>query len=158
MRKPISTRVHGILDYMTAGLLLTLPRVMGWDRSVTRLLDVAGISAAGYSMLTKYELGIVKALPMKSHLAMDAVSGAALIGAAAILDNENDDVRITLAGIGLFEIAASLLTRTETTLLKPISEEKPPTSAGPIPSGHLPDQSMPLSPERSLESGVSVQA
>ena len=32
MRKPISTRVHGIMDYMTAGFLFALPRAMGSHR------------------------------------------------------------------------------------------------------------------------------
>lgn len=112
MRKPLSTRVHGVLDYMTAAFLHTLPRVMGWDRKVTRLLDCAGASATAYSLVTRYELGVVKVLPMKAHLALDALSGAALIGAAAMLDDEDDEVRGVLAGIGLFEISAALLTRT----------------------------------------------
>jgi hypothetical protein len=29
MQKPITTKVHGVLDYMTAAFLPTLPRVMG---------------------------------------------------------------------------------------------------------------------------------
>ena len=154
MQKPISTRIHGILDYMTAGMLVTLPRVMGWDRKVTRLLDVAGVSAAGYSMVTKYELGVVKALPMKSHLAMDALSGAALIGAAAMMGDEDDEVRMTLAGIGLFEIAASLLTRTETTLLAPAKDRSDRPS--PMFKGNLSQQSMPAAPEHRLQARVSV--
>src|SRR5215218_5326840 len=72
MRKPIPTRVHGVLDYMTAAFLHTLPRVMGWSRPVTAVLDAAGASATAYSLLTDYELGAVKALPMKAHLTLDA--------------------------------------------------------------------------------------
>jgi len=156
MRKPISTSVHGIIDYMTAGMLVTLPRVMGWSRNVTRLLDMAGASAAGYSVFTKYEMGVVKALPMKAHLTMDAMSGAALIGAAAIMDDEDDDVRMTVAGIGLFEIAASLLTRTETTLLTRMKNDESSRSASQMPRGDLSQQSMPVLPERSLKRGVSA--
>jgi len=154
MRKPISTRVHGVIDYMTAGMLFTLPRVMGWSRNVTRLLDMAGGSAAGYSMFTKYEMGVVKALPMKAHLTMDAMSGAALIGAAAIMDEEDDEVRMTVAGIGLFEIAMSLLTRTDTTLLKRMENDESSRSASQMPRGDLSQQSMPVSPERSLKRGT----
>lgn len=112
MRKPISTKVHGILDFMTAGLMFALPRAMGWSKDVTRLLDANAAGAVGYSLITKYEWGVARVLPMKGHLALDAVAGGALLGAAAFLDDEDPDVRLTLAGLGLFELSASLLTRT----------------------------------------------
>jgi hypothetical protein len=112
MQKPISPRVHGILDYMTAGLMFTLPRVMGWGKTATRLMDASAAAATVYSLMTRYELGLVKVLPMKAHLALDAVSGAGLLGAAAVMEDEDPDVRCTIAGIGAWEIAASLMTRT----------------------------------------------
>jgi hypothetical protein len=113
MQKPISTKVHGVLDYMTAAFLHTLPRVMGWNRTPTTVLDSAGVAATGYSLLTRYELGAAKVLPMKAHLTLDALSGAALITAACLMDDEDDEVRMTIAGLGVFEIAAALLTQTE---------------------------------------------
>ena len=112
MQKPISPRVHGILDYMTAGLMVTLPRVMGWSKSATALMDASAAAATVYSLMTRYELGVVKVLPLKAHLAMDAVSGASLIGAAAMMEDEDLEVRCTMASIGAWEIGASLLTRT----------------------------------------------
>jgi hypothetical protein len=143
MQKPIPTKVHGVLDYMTAAFLHTLPRVMGWSKPVTRLLDAAGGGAIGYSALTDYELGLVKVLPMQAHLALDAVSGAALIGAAAMMDDEDPDVRATLAGIGVWEIAAALLTRTEPGP-RPTAAEA--TGAGMVESGAWSQQSMPVAP------------
>jgi len=113
MRKPLSTKVHGALDYMTAGFLVALPRAMGWSKTVTHLLDSAAAAATGYSLLTRYELGAAKVLPMKAHLTLDALSGGTLLGAAVMLEDEDPEVRATLAGLGLFEIAAALLTRTE---------------------------------------------
>jgi hypothetical protein len=112
MQKPISPRVHGILDYMTAGFMFALPRVLGWSRTSTRLMDACAGAATVYSLMTRYELGLVKVLPLKAHLAMDAVSGAGLLGAAAVMEDEDPDVRCTIAGIGAWEIAASLMTRT----------------------------------------------
>ena len=44
MTKPISTRVHGILDWIGAGFMHTLPRVMKWDKDVTQLLDAAAVA------------------------------------------------------------------------------------------------------------------
>ena len=114
MRKPISTKVHGIIDYMTAGLLVTLPRALGWSRQVTCLLDAAACTTVAYSVLTRYELGVVKALPMKAHLAIDAVQGGAMIGAAAFLEGEDPEVRGTLAALGTFELGVTLLSRTQT--------------------------------------------
>ena len=111
MRKPIPTTVHGVLDYMTAGLMFALPRVLGWGQCATRVMDIAGSGAVAYSLLTKYELGLVKVLPMKGHLALDAISGAALIGAAALMDEEDPDVLATIAGVGAFEIAAALMSQ-----------------------------------------------
>jgi hypothetical protein len=141
MRKPIPTKVHGVLDYMTAAFLHTLPRVMGWSPPVRTLLDVAGYSATSYSLLTDYEMGVVKALPMKAHLTLDALSGGALIGAAVIMDDEEPEVRATLAGIGAFEIAAALLTRTT-----PGRRKGGVTGAGRVESGAWSQQSMPAAP------------
>ena len=58
----ISTRTHGVLDYLTAGALVALPRALGWSRPVTRLLTGAAAMHVGYSLATNYELGLVKAL------------------------------------------------------------------------------------------------
>jgi hypothetical protein len=143
MRKPIPTTVHGVLDYMTAAFLHTLPRVMGWSRPVRTLLDVAGYSATSYSLLTDYEMGVVKALPMKAHLTLDALSGGALIGAAMIMDDEDPEVRATLAGIGAWEIAAALMTRTT-----PGRPRRDVTGAGMVESGAWSQQSMPVAPSR----------
>ena len=114
MRRPISTKAHGFIDYMTAGLLVTLPRALGWSRQVTHLLDAAACTTVTYSLLTRYELGVVKALPMKAHLAIDAVQGGALIGAAAFLQDEDPEVRATLAALGTFELGVTLLTQPQT--------------------------------------------
>jgi hypothetical protein len=143
MRKPIPTKVHGVLDYMTAAFLHTLPRVMGWSDNVTRVLDVAGAGATGYSLMTDYELGLVRALPMKAHLTLDALSGGALIAAALVMVDEDDEVRATLAGIGAWEIAASLLTRTG-----PDGDAGRAAAAGKVESGAWSQQSMPAAPTR----------
>ncbi len=114
MAKPISTRVHGVLDYLTAGTLVAAPRMMGWDDKVTRLLTYAGAGVLGYSLLTRYELGLVKVLPMTGHLALDAGSGALLIAAPfAIVTHEGPAIAAALVTVGLFEIGASLLTQTK---------------------------------------------
>ena len=102
MRKPISTQTHGVLDYLTAATLATLPSMLGFSERTTRALQMMAVGKLCYSLITDNELGVVRALPMKAHLALDALSGGMLIGAAVMLDDEDDDVRATLAGINGF--------------------------------------------------------
>lgn len=112
MAKPLSSRAHGVLDYLTAGTLLAAPRLLGWSAPVTRLLTGAALGTLAYSALTRYELAPVKLLPLSAHLALDGLSGATFVAAPLLLFPEEDGpTRGALAGIGLFEIAAARLTR-----------------------------------------------
>lgn len=105
-----STRTHGVLDYSSVVLLLALPRALGWSRPVTNLLTGSALATLVYSLLTRYELGAVKRLPMPTHLALDRASGIALGAAAGIMTGEPAPVRAVLLGLGLFEVTASLTT------------------------------------------------
>ena len=111
--KLFSTRTHGVLDYASVVLLLALPRFAGWSRPVTHLLTTSALATLVYSLCTRYELGVVKVLPMPAHLALDGTSGAALCLAAALRKEEPSAVRASLLGLGLFEITASLTTETQ---------------------------------------------
>ncbi len=111
--KLFSTRTHGILDYSSVVLLSVLPCALGWDKTVTRLLTGSALATLVYSLLTRYELGAVKVLPMPAHLASDGTSGLGLCLAAGILADEPRPVRLALLGFGLFEITASLTTETQ---------------------------------------------
>ncbi len=108
--KLISTRVHGMLDYGTVGMLLLLPRVLRWRRTVRQLVTGAALGTLAYSAVTRYEWGLIKVLPMKAHLALDGVNGLLFSLAPILLQEEDLDVAGGLVGIGLFEISAALLT------------------------------------------------
>ena len=108
--KLFSTRTHGVLDYLSVGALIALPRVLGWKKDATSLLTGAALGTLGYSLLTNYELGAIGALSMKAHLALDAMSGAMLCAAPLLLSPQNKQVNTTLVGLGLFELAAATLT------------------------------------------------
>lgn len=110
--KLLSTKTHGMLDYAAGPLLLSLPRLLNWNQSATRLLTGAAIGATVYSLLTRYELGVFKVLPMRAHLALDGMSGALLAAAPFFLPEEDETVTAGLVGIGLFEIVAALTTET----------------------------------------------
>src|SRR3954462_15803840 len=80
MPRPIDSTLHGATDYTAGTLLMTaFPRLAGIEgtRSAGQI-RAAGAIHAGYSTLTAYPLGIVKAIPYKVHLALDAVGALAL--------------------------------------------------------------------------------
>jgi hypothetical protein len=113
MAKLFSTKTHGALDYLTVGTLLTLPRAMGWSSGVTQWLTGMALGTLTYSAVTRYELGLLKWLPVKGHLTLDALNGGLFCMAPLIFPNESSTVKATLVGMGLFEIMASLTTETE---------------------------------------------
>jgi hypothetical protein len=107
-----STKTHGILDFATAGTLVALPRMLGWDKTVTSVMTTAAIGTVVYSLVTKYEFGLVKLLPMKGHLALDAMSGAMFCGAPLLFPDEDTSVKAILVGLGVFELIAATTTDT----------------------------------------------
>ena len=109
----ISTKTHGIIDYVAGSMLTVLPEILKTGPLARMLFRSAGVGAGVYSMTTDYEMGVVKALPMQAHLALDAASGVTMLGAAALLDDETTSTRLAMAGVGLFEIFAALTTETE---------------------------------------------
>ena len=90
MYKPISTKTHGVLDYLTIATFITLPRVMGWSRGLTRGMTMLGLGKLGYTLFTRHELAPFKKLPMAAHLALDAAGGAALCAMPMLLGDEDD--------------------------------------------------------------------
>jgi hypothetical protein len=120
MAKPISTKMHGVVDYLAAGTLLALPRLLGWTLKVMTLLTGSALTTLAGSALTKYELGLFKVLPMPGHLALDGLTAATHAAATFLLfddeDREQGNALPILLGLVAFETAATLLTRTKPAL------------------------------------------
>jgi hypothetical protein len=104
----IPTRVHGVLDYMTAGVLIAAPSLLNFRKDgMQRWLPIAlGVGTIGYSLLTDYELGLFKVIPMPMHLALDAANGA-LLAASPWLFGFAEEVSAPHLGLGLFEIVVT---------------------------------------------------
>src|SRR5215212_7579455 len=109
----IPTRVHGLLDYLTAGALIAAPSLLGFRKhGMQTWLPVAlGVGTIGYSVLTDYELGLFKIIPMPMHLALDAANGA-LLAASPWLFGFAEDVSAPHLRLGLFEIVVTASSQT----------------------------------------------
>jgi hypothetical protein len=65
------------------------------------------------SSITNYELGLVRVVPMKTHLQIDMVTGAVFITSSLLFSDESKEARQVLAGVGLMSAVVTLLTQTE---------------------------------------------
>src|SRR5829696_195918 len=78
--RPIDSTLHGVTDYTVGTFLMTaFPKEAGIEGTESaRQVRAAGAFHAAYSTVTDYPLGVVKALPYKAHLALDAIGALAL--------------------------------------------------------------------------------
>jgi hypothetical protein len=78
--RPIDSTLHGVTDYTVGTTLMTVfPKLADLEGTESaQQIRAAGAFHAAYSTVTDYPLGIVKLLPYKAHLALDAVGALAL--------------------------------------------------------------------------------
>ncbi|MDQ3656314.1 MAG: SPW repeat protein [Chloroflexota bacterium] len=109
----IPTRIHGFLDYGMGLLLIVAPWLFGFadGGAETWIPVILGIGAIGYSLLTDYELGVARTIPMATHLMLDIASGIVLAVSPWIFGFAGDVWAPHLI-LGLLEIGAGLTTRT----------------------------------------------
>ena len=111
MRLP--TRVHGMLDYLVGTLIVALPWIAGFARGGAETWVPVGVGAAMllYSAATDYELGLLKRLPMPTHLLMDGLAGA-LLAVSPWMFGFDQAVWLPHVVAGLWAIVAATLTDT----------------------------------------------
>jgi hypothetical protein len=110
MTRPISTKTHGALDYAWASVAASAARVGDASDATARFVRNSGVAAGINSMLTDYEAGVVRLMPMRVHLAVDFVVGAALVLAPLFLPKSGRRSAALSVALGLTACAASLLT------------------------------------------------
>ena len=78
MKKPISPRVHGVLDYATVLATAAAPRAFNFPQRAAQLCYGLAGGYGGLSMFTDYPLSVKRAIPFKAHGAAEVVTGLAL--------------------------------------------------------------------------------
>lgn len=114
---PITSRAHGILDYLVGALLIVAPYLFGFANGGIEqwLPQILGLTAILYSLITRYELSIAKILPFNVHLGLDMASGL-LLAVSPWLFGFADVIWWPHLLVGLVEIVVPLLTRRDETL------------------------------------------
>jgi hypothetical protein len=112
--RPIDATLHGVTDYSVGTTLMTVfPSLVGISGTTAGTqIRVAGAVHAGYSTITDYPLGVVKAIPYKVHLALDALGAVALAATPFLTGQHRKGTRHWAPHVGLclFELGSLLLT------------------------------------------------
>ena len=97
--------------------MLAAPGLLGIkdDPRAALTLRLAGGGATLYRLLTDYELGLVRLLPMPAHLALDAMSGALLASWPWLLGFADRGTRYWLPHLlmGTADVLAAIATEIE---------------------------------------------
>jgi hypothetical protein len=111
----IPTKAHGAVDMATGPALIAAPTLlrMNGNTGATIPPRVVGSAATIYALLTDYEFGLKRMLPMRTHLALDAAAGIALAATPFLTRASKKGVRHWLphAIIGANEVALALTTK-----------------------------------------------
>ena len=111
--KVISTKVHGVLDYLMGIILIASPWLLDFNRegAETWVPVILGAGVILYSLITDYELSISKTISMKTHLTLDVLSGV-FLAASPWIFGFDDYVYLPHLILGILEIGADAMTET----------------------------------------------
>lgn len=71
MKKPLSPKAHGAMDYGLMATLLTAPHLLGLSRRARTVFAALGLNAGVVSALTAQPLAIKPLIPFKTHRLID---------------------------------------------------------------------------------------
>ena len=75
MNKPISPKLHGMLDYATTAATALLPLLVPLPRRAARTAEAWAAGYTALSALTDYPLALKRRVPFRSHGAVDRTLG-----------------------------------------------------------------------------------
>jgi hypothetical protein len=109
----IPTRIHGMIDYVVGALLIIAPWLFGFaDGDAKQWVPIIiGILVIGQSLMTDYELSVMKVIPVGTHLMLDIGTGIVLAASPWIFGFA-DEIWWPHVVFGLAEIGIALMTQT----------------------------------------------
>lgn len=108
----ISTKTHGVLDYLVGVLLILAPWIFNFDtgRAEQWIPIVVGLLVIGMALFTDYEMGAVRKISMPAHLSMDIVVGI-FLAISPWLFGFSEIVYWPHLLVGIFSVIAGLFTQ-----------------------------------------------
>jgi hypothetical protein len=114
----LSSRMHGILDYIVGAALLLAPEIFGFSDvggAAVMIPRIIGVLILVQGILTRYELGVIKVLPFSLHVGIDYVVGIFLAGSPILFGFSDQPTNVWLPHVlfGAFIFFSTLFTETQ---------------------------------------------
>ncbi|HZC74937.1 MAG TPA: hypothetical protein VE220_03090 [Gaiellaceae bacterium] len=113
----IPTSVHSAIDHVVGPALVIAPTVLRLRRTSPEGIVARAVGGAEsvYSNLTDYELSVKNVVPMRLHLALDAVGGATLALVPQLTGARQRGKKhwVPHLAIGAFEVGMAVFTKTK---------------------------------------------
>ncbi|WP_373285447.1 SPW repeat domain-containing protein [Flavobacterium limi] len=113
--KLLSTNIHSVMDYIVGGLLVVCPLLFSINSNSAGgiTLYAAGGTLLLHNIITKYEAGIFRILPLRIHLLLEVIIGIFLAASPWLL-NFSGTVFLPHLLFGLLAIGNGVMRRAET--------------------------------------------
>jgi hypothetical protein len=111
-QRPISVRVHGMMDYAYGLLLVLAPWIFEFSSEAAPMGIAVGMGAMAllWSVITDYPLGLAPLLPFRAHLWLDVIGGMLLTISPWMLPM-SQSARVVLVVFGIISLLVPMLTR-----------------------------------------------
>src|SRR3954447_1693182 len=118
MTRPITPRMHGMLDYPVGLILIAAPWIFGFSDvggAAVAVPIIIGALVLGQSLVTNYPLSVARLLPLRMHLMSDVVAGVFLAASPWLFGFADEGTNAWLPHllVGLGMIGNGLMTRTD---------------------------------------------
>jgi hypothetical protein len=136
VKRPITSRMHAMLDYPLAVVLIASPWIFGFSDvggAAVAIPITIGALALGQSLITDWDLSVARIVPLPIHLALDALAGIVLAISPFVFgfSDEGTNAWLPLVVFGVGMLSAGLLTQR--------SPETPPAARRTTSPGTTPD-------------------
>ncbi len=114
----LPTKIHGILDYIVGVALILAPNIFQFSSTggpAVWVPRVLGVGLIAYSLVTRYEWGVLKVVSMSYHLMIDAAAAILLAASPFIFGFSNQSANVWLPHVvvGITVLLVVLVSKTQ---------------------------------------------
>jgi hypothetical protein len=123
--KLFSSKIHGFIDYVLGVVLLAAPYLFGFSEveAAARSAQLIGLIVLAQSIMTDYELGLFKIIPMRVHLMLDLVASLFLAASPFLFSFSENGSNVWLPHV-VTGIAYLLISLTTTSQVEPTGNQR----------------------------------